>query len=99
MTQGDPIVRLKTPTLVKFRRPIWCIIQPAWWRGGEGKWVPVENTLSYTRKQAWEKFEANYADPKYRKQSVREARAVTVQIDLYEPPPKGAKRKPWWVSP
>lgn len=95
--KSDQIVRLKKPPIVKFTRSLWCIMVPAWWRGGQG-YVPHENTLAYSRAEAWAKFEANYADTRYLAEARKTAKAFRVQIEHFTPPESKTQRKPWWVN-
>lgn len=98
MPESEPMVRLKRGVrLADQRRPLWMIAVPAWWRGAaKGTYIPIENTLSYSRSAAWEKFSANYHDVAYRIEVRKTAKAVKVQVDLWK---KTAKKAPWWGEP
>lgn len=84
------LVRLK-PRGLRIRRsprPLWIIVQRAWWRGGGDTWVPIENTLTHARGYSWAKWEENYenATPEWRRKSRRDAKAIKVQIEHFRPP-------------
>jgi hypothetical protein len=90
VTKSSPIVRLKDKRLKILRspRPLWIIVQRAWWRGGGDKWVPIENTLTHARGSSWAKWEANLknATPEWKRKSRRDSKAIKVQIEHFRVP-------------
>jgi hypothetical protein len=86
--KSSPIIRVKDKRVKILRtpRPLWIIVQRAWWRGAGDKWVPIENTLTHARNYSWEKWRKNYHDPEYAKKCRKDAKAIKVQIEHFRPP-------------
>jgi hypothetical protein len=99
-SKSHAIILPKKVAILRSSRPLWIIVQRAWWRGGGDKWVPVENTLTHARGYSWAKWEENYknADSAFKRQSRRNAKAIKVMVTHFEPPleHQDIAPVPWW---